>query len=251
MMTRYVGPRAVFLRPICKGGYFNRGEGIAMALDIGAAGRRRVRQLPRRADRPALRRVGAVGLHLPLRHPGEQGGPPLHGRGAGHGGRALRARDAPHLRAAGRHRLGGPRRAAHPHPELPPGHPHRQAAGRGGLAPGAGGGAGTAGRRPAGDGRGVQRRVRAGRRVPAAGAGRPRDAGARSAQVELGRAAGRAALPRLPDHVGQRVHLRRPAGGSPVRACWTGTASPIPGLYAAGEIIGTVLPAPTPARRRC
>ena len=38
MMTRYVGPRAVFLRPICKGGYFNRGEGIRMALDIGAAG---------------------------------------------------------------------------------------------------------------------------------------------------------------------------------------------------------------------
>jgi tricarballylate dehydrogenase len=38
MMTRYVGPRAVYLRPICKGGYFNRGEGITMALEIGAAG---------------------------------------------------------------------------------------------------------------------------------------------------------------------------------------------------------------------
>lgn len=38
MMTRYVGPRAVHLRPICKGGYFNRGEGIRMALDIGASG---------------------------------------------------------------------------------------------------------------------------------------------------------------------------------------------------------------------
>jgi tricarballylate dehydrogenase len=38
MMTRYVGPRAVYLRPVCKGGYFNRGEGISMALDIGAAG---------------------------------------------------------------------------------------------------------------------------------------------------------------------------------------------------------------------
>ncbi|CAN5379062.1 FAD-dependent tricarballylate dehydrogenase TcuA [soil metagenome] len=37
MMTRYVGPRSVYLRPICKGGYFNRGEGIRMALDIGAA----------------------------------------------------------------------------------------------------------------------------------------------------------------------------------------------------------------------
>jgi tricarballylate dehydrogenase len=38
MLTRYMGPRAVYLRPICKGGNFNRGEGIRMALDIGAAG---------------------------------------------------------------------------------------------------------------------------------------------------------------------------------------------------------------------
>ena len=37
LMTRYVGPRSVHLRPICKGGYYNRGEGIRMALDIGAA----------------------------------------------------------------------------------------------------------------------------------------------------------------------------------------------------------------------
>lgn len=36
-MSRYVGPRSVYLRPICKGGYFNRGEGIGMALDVGAA----------------------------------------------------------------------------------------------------------------------------------------------------------------------------------------------------------------------
>ena len=38
MMTRYVGPRSVYLRPICKGAYYNRGEGIAMALAAGAAG---------------------------------------------------------------------------------------------------------------------------------------------------------------------------------------------------------------------
>lgn len=36
MLTRYLGPRAVYLRPICKGGYFNKGEGIAMALAAGA-----------------------------------------------------------------------------------------------------------------------------------------------------------------------------------------------------------------------
>jgi len=37
MMTRYVGPRSIYLRPICKGAYYNRGEGIAMALTAGAA----------------------------------------------------------------------------------------------------------------------------------------------------------------------------------------------------------------------
>jgi tricarballylate dehydrogenase len=37
MMTRYVGPRSVYLRPVCKGGYYNRGEGIAMGLQAGAA----------------------------------------------------------------------------------------------------------------------------------------------------------------------------------------------------------------------
>lgn len=37
MQTRYLGPRSVYLRPICRGGYYNKGEGIQMALDIGAA----------------------------------------------------------------------------------------------------------------------------------------------------------------------------------------------------------------------
>jgi tricarballylate dehydrogenase len=37
MMTRYIGPRSVYLRPVCKGGYYNRGEGIEMALAAGAA----------------------------------------------------------------------------------------------------------------------------------------------------------------------------------------------------------------------
>jgi tricarballylate dehydrogenase len=37
MQTRYIGPRAVYLRPVARGGYYNKGEGIRMALDIGAA----------------------------------------------------------------------------------------------------------------------------------------------------------------------------------------------------------------------
>ncbi|WP_270934623.1 FAD-dependent oxidoreductase [Falsiroseomonas oryzae] len=37
MLTRYLGPRSVYLRPVCKGANYNRGEGIRMALEIGAA----------------------------------------------------------------------------------------------------------------------------------------------------------------------------------------------------------------------
>lgn len=36
MLAKYLGPRSVYLRPVCKGGYFNKGEGIAMALEAGA-----------------------------------------------------------------------------------------------------------------------------------------------------------------------------------------------------------------------
>jgi tricarballylate dehydrogenase len=37
MLAHYVGPRARYLRPVARGGYYNKGEGIRMALAIGAA----------------------------------------------------------------------------------------------------------------------------------------------------------------------------------------------------------------------
>lgn len=37
MLTRYIGPEARYLRPVARGGYYNKGEGIRMALDSGAA----------------------------------------------------------------------------------------------------------------------------------------------------------------------------------------------------------------------
>ncbi len=37
MLARYMGPDARYLRPVARGGYYNKGEGIRMALDIGAA----------------------------------------------------------------------------------------------------------------------------------------------------------------------------------------------------------------------
>lgn len=37
MLTRYMGARARHIRPVARGGYYNRGEGIRMALAAGAA----------------------------------------------------------------------------------------------------------------------------------------------------------------------------------------------------------------------
>jgi tricarballylate dehydrogenase len=37
MMTQYVGPKSRYIRPVARGGYYNRGEGIRMALAAGAA----------------------------------------------------------------------------------------------------------------------------------------------------------------------------------------------------------------------
>jgi tricarballylate dehydrogenase len=37
MQARYFGERARYIRPIARGGYYNKGEGIRMALEIGAA----------------------------------------------------------------------------------------------------------------------------------------------------------------------------------------------------------------------
>ena len=37
MMTHYIGRNAVNVRPVARGGHYNKGEGIRMALDIGAA----------------------------------------------------------------------------------------------------------------------------------------------------------------------------------------------------------------------
>ncbi|QKS01141.1 FAD-dependent oxidoreductase [Sphingomonas sp. CL5.1] len=37
MLARYIGAAAINLRPVARGGHYNKGEGIRMALDIGAA----------------------------------------------------------------------------------------------------------------------------------------------------------------------------------------------------------------------
>ena len=37
MLAQYLGPTAKYLRPVARGGYYNKGEGIRMAMDLGAA----------------------------------------------------------------------------------------------------------------------------------------------------------------------------------------------------------------------
>ncbi|MGE0803753.1 MAG: FAD-binding protein, partial [Lautropia sp.] len=37
MVVRYIGAKGRYLRPVCRGGYYNKGEGIRMALRLGAA----------------------------------------------------------------------------------------------------------------------------------------------------------------------------------------------------------------------
>ncbi len=37
MLSHYVGPQAQFVRPVSRGGHYNRGEGVRMALSVGAA----------------------------------------------------------------------------------------------------------------------------------------------------------------------------------------------------------------------
>jgi len=38
MVVRYIGPKGRYLRPVARGGYYNKGEGIEMALRAGATG---------------------------------------------------------------------------------------------------------------------------------------------------------------------------------------------------------------------
>ena len=37
MLSKYLGPASQYIRPVARGGYYNRGEGIRMALEAGAA----------------------------------------------------------------------------------------------------------------------------------------------------------------------------------------------------------------------
>ena len=73
MLTHYLGPRAPFIRPVARGGYYNKGEGIRMALAIGAAPAAAISAAttPSRID-PRSGATEPVVLRVQLRHSGQQ-----------------------------------------------------------------------------------------------------------------------------------------------------------------------------------
>ena len=64
MLNRYLGPRAMYLRPMSRGGYYNKGEGIQMALDIGAAPCGDFGSCHASPMDPRSNRAGPVDVHL-------------------------------------------------------------------------------------------------------------------------------------------------------------------------------------------
>ncbi len=105
MLTHYLGPRARYIRPVARGGYYNKGEGIRMALAIGAAacgdyGSFHAEPLdPRSGATEPVVLVFNYGILV------NKLGAAFRQRGAGDGRRQLRGDHPRHLRAAGRHRL--------------------------------------------------------------------------------------------------------------------------------------------------
>ena len=63
MVTRYIGDRAIYLKPYAPGGYNDRGEGIAMALAIGAAPAGEYANYHAQAVDPRSRRVGENAMY--------------------------------------------------------------------------------------------------------------------------------------------------------------------------------------------
>jgi tricarballylate dehydrogenase len=186
MLARYMGPSALNTRPVARGGHYNKGEGIEMALAVGAAGAGNfglfhAEPIDPRSGSPRPRSSPS------LRDPREQAGPPVRRRGPGSGRRVVRAGHPRHPRPDGRHRLHGPRpegdRGAQPHR----GHPDRPDGDQRGDHRGARDEARGSRRHARRDRGGVQRGDDR-RPVRPQRSGRPRDRGAVAVEVALGAA---------------------------------------------------------------
>ena len=212
MVAHYLGESGRYMRPVARGGYYNKGEGIRMSARYRRVPGRRLQRVPCAADRPAVRRDRTAGDDLYPGHSGEPRRRALHRRGAGLGRRATTRRSparsassragwpgASSTRRSTTSRIGsaasGPtsRRSRHrrwmrwrPRSALP-----------------ASGAAGYGGCLQCALHRGHDRSVYG---------GRPGDPRFGAAEVQLGRADCPAAVQGLSDHLLEYIHLRRIEG---------------------------------------
>ena len=68
MTVRYMGPEARYLRPVARGGWYNRGEGIRMALEVNAAPAGDYAECHRQPIDPRSNRTESFGSRLSARH---------------------------------------------------------------------------------------------------------------------------------------------------------------------------------------
>jgi FAD binding domain len=214
MLARYLGPNSRYIRPVARGGYYNRGEGLEMALAIGAAPagdytRFHAEPLDPRSGAPEpVVMIFNYGILIDV-----------HGRrftdeapssadatyeavtriiGEQPDGKAWLVLDARLDEIAGWTRCA-----------------LRPTAVGGIDAGGAGGEDRRAGRRAERDRACLQCRLSGGLRLPAGAAGWNLYGGRiRAAQVQLGIPADTRAVPGLPDHLRQLLHIRRAEGRS-------------------------------------
>ena len=108
MMARYMGPSALNTRPVARGGHYNKGEGIEMALAVGAAGAGNFGLFHAEPIDPRSGVAEAAIFAFPYGILVNREGERFVERGARPGRCVVRARDAPHPGPAGRHRLHDP-----------------------------------------------------------------------------------------------------------------------------------------------
>jgi tricarballylate dehydrogenase len=78
MLNRYMGPRSTYLRAMSRGGHYNKGEGIQMALNIGAAPCGDFGSCHASPMDPRSNRAGPSMYIYPYGHPGKQGRDAVH-----------------------------------------------------------------------------------------------------------------------------------------------------------------------------
>ena len=236
MLTHYLG-RARYIRPVARGGYYNKGEGIRMALAIGAAG---CGDFGSFHAEPLDPRSGATEPVVLVFNYGilvNKLGQRFVNEAPATVDATYEGNHPDHFRAAGRHRLCRARCAHRRRAELAALGALRPAADHRRNRAGAGGQARHRSARAGGDDEAYNAACPGGVFKPLETDGLATPARHDTAEIALGAADRAAAVPCLSDHLRQLLHLwraqdrhRQPGDRRRRRGD--------PGLYAAGETIG-------------